>query len=64
MAKLYSLYPAVLGQVGGEGSEGGGREVEEERGRGKRRGERRGQGRGEQRGGKGEGNGREKRMNG
>ena len=31
MAKLYPLYPAVLGQVGGEGSEGGGREVEEER---------------------------------
>ena len=31
MAKPYPLYPAVLGQVGGEGSEGGGREVGEER---------------------------------
>ena len=44
MAKLYPLYPAVLGQIGGEGSKGGGRQ---ERGKGNRRGERRGQGRGE-----------------
>ena len=53
MAKLYSLCPAVLGQVGGEGSEGGGREVEEERGK-KRTGEAKGgKGRreGEERGG-------------
>ena len=27
MAKLYPLYSAVLGQIGGEGSEGGGREM-------------------------------------
>ena len=35
MAKLYPLYPAVLGQIGGEGSEGG---EEEEKGKGEEAG--------------------------
>ena len=58
MAKLYPLYPAVLWQIGEEGSEGGGREVEEERRRGKRREGERGkgrEGRGERGGERGEG---------
>ena len=66
MAKLYPLYPAVLWQIGEEGSEGGGREVEEERRRGKRREGERGkgrEGRGERGGEKRMGRrGRKKRM--
>ena len=49
MAKLYPLYPAVLGQLGGDRNEGGKGRREEERGGGGRM-ERRGQERREEEG--------------